>query len=86
MPRSRQAPAVSSQTVQLSMDLVRAVSNNPSLREATVSCLQGVAGEMRNNEITKTAILQSGAINHIVLELEAGLESQSRLEEINIPY
>ena len=86
MPRSRQAAAVSSQTVPLSLDLVRAVSNNPSLREDTVSCLQGVAGEARTNEISKTAILQSGAINQLVLELEAGLESQSRSEEINIQY
>ena len=78
MPRSRQAPAVSSQTVSLSMDLVRAVSNNPSLGEATVSCLQGLAGETRNNEITKTVVLQSGAINHILLELEAGMESKCR--------
>ena len=33
---------------------------------------------VRNNEITKTAVLQSGAINHILLELEAGLENNSR--------
>ena len=78
MPRSRQTPAVSSQTVSLSLELVRAVSNNPSLMEATVNCLQGVAGETRNNELSKTVILQSGVINHILLELEAGLENKSR--------
>ena len=78
MPRSRQAPAVSSQTVPLSLDLARAVSNNPSLGEATVHCLQGLAGEARNSEVSKTAILQSGALHHILLELEAGLENPSR--------
>ena len=78
MPRSRHTPAVSSQTVSLSPDLVRAVSNNPGLMDPTVNCLQGLAAETRNNEISKTVILQSGAINHILLELEAGLENKSR--------
>ena len=78
MPRSRQSQAASRETVSLSPELVRAVSNNPSLMEATVDCLQGLTAESRNNEITKTAVIQSGAINHILLELEAGLENNSR--------
>ena len=69
---------MSSQTVSLSLDLARAVSNNPSLREDTVHCLQSLAGETRNSEVSKTAVLQSGAIQHLLLELEAGLENKSR--------
>lgn len=78
MPRSRQAPAVSSQTVPLTSDLVRAVSANPALTEASLQCLNSLASEIRNNEISKTSLLQSGAINNILIELETGHKNKSR--------
>ena len=78
MPRSRQSPAVSSQTVSLSPDLVRSVSSYPGLSAASLQCLTCLASEIRNNEITKTALLQSGAVNQILLELETAGKHNSR--------
>ena len=67
MPRSRQTQAASRETVSLSPELVRAVSNNPSLMEATVDCLQGLTAESRNNEITNVpynAVRIAGLMPH----------------------
>ena len=80
MPRSRQAPAVSSQTVSLAQDLVRAVSSYPGLSSASLQCLNCIASEIRNNEVSKTALLQSGVIAQILFELEAGMKNKSRYE------
>ena len=69
---------MSSQTVPLAADLLRSVSSNPALSEDTLQCLQCLAAEIRNNEVGKSVLLQSGAINSILMELEAGYRNKSR--------
>ena len=83
MPRSRghHAPAAVSTNCPVSRDLLRSVSGSPALSATCLESLQSLESLIKNGEVMRTEVIQSGAVESLLSELEK--KQVSRCEALN---
>ena len=82
MPRGRHhghgGGGGSGTSIAVSLELMRTVSGSPSLSDSTLHLLQNVGAEIKNGEVSRAVITQSGIVQQLLSELEMENKNSSR--------
>ena len=81
MPRGRHhghGGGGSGTSISVSSELMRTVAGSPSLSDSTLHLLQSVGAEIKNGEVSRAVITQSGIVQQLLSELEMENKNSSR--------